>query len=243
MPALWPWWVVVTTVFFLSSVQSRAVVRELVSDGSLRDIVLTPSAADPRCFSAIVVTSTGSEYRVTTATVAPWSSALNAAGCVAALQSPNQATRYLAWTRLHTKQGEAEEALLKLWQSSEPRARARALHLLARMPGNERKYVEAALEESNADLRITGLRIARELKLDIIPYVKKLAGDSSAQVRRECAIALRHQASPEAPTLWAALAQQHDGTDRWYLEALGIGADGQENAFFNAWMAAVGRDI
>ncbi len=76
-------WVVVTTMFFLSSVQSRAVVRELVTDGSLRDVVLTPAAADPRCFSAIVVTSTGSEYRVTLATVAPWSSGLNAAGCVA----------------------------------------------------------------------------------------------------------------------------------------------------------------
>ena len=172
--------------------------------------------------------------------VVPRPNLANAAGCVAALQSPNQATRYLAWTRLHTKQGEAEEALLKLWQSSEPRARARALHLLARIPGNEKKYVEAALDESNADLRITGLRIARELKLDTIPYLKKLANDSSAQVRRECAIALRHQASPEAPALWTALAQQHDGKDRWYLEALGIGAEGQENAFFNAWLAAVG---
>lgn len=77
-------WVVVTTMFFLSSVQARAVVTELVSDGSLRDVVLTPAAADPRCFSAMVVTSTNAEYRVTTATVAPWSSGLNAAGCVAA---------------------------------------------------------------------------------------------------------------------------------------------------------------
>lgn len=76
-------WVVVTTMFFLSSVQARTVVTELVSDGSLRDVVLTPGAADPRCFSAMVVTSTGTEYRVTTATVAPWSSGLNAAGCIA----------------------------------------------------------------------------------------------------------------------------------------------------------------
>ncbi len=77
-------WVVVTTMFFLSSVQARTVVTELVSDGSLRDVVLTPGAADPRCFSAMVVTSTEAEYRVTTATVAPWSSGLNAAGCIAA---------------------------------------------------------------------------------------------------------------------------------------------------------------
>src|ERR1051325_7661392 len=38
----------------------------------------------------------------------------NAAGCVAALQSPNQATRYAAWTKLHAMQGKAEEDLLKL---------------------------------------------------------------------------------------------------------------------------------
>src|SRR5207247_1576971 len=38
-----------------------------------------------------------------------------ASGCVAALQSPNQATRYLAWTALHKMQGAAEEELLGLW--------------------------------------------------------------------------------------------------------------------------------
>ncbi len=75
-------WITVTTLFFLSSWQSRAVVGELVHNGALRDVVLTPAAADPRCFTAIVVTSTSSEYRITTATVAPWSSALDAAGCV-----------------------------------------------------------------------------------------------------------------------------------------------------------------
>jgi inner membrane protein len=83
-----PWtglsaWGVVTAVFALSSVQARAVVTELVRDGSLRDVVLTPAAADPRCFSAMVVTATAVEYRVSTATVAPWSSGMNAAGCVA----------------------------------------------------------------------------------------------------------------------------------------------------------------
>ena len=76
-------WVVVTTMFFLSSMQARAVVTALVRDGSLRDVVLTPAAADPRCFSAMVVTATATEYRVSTATVAPWSAGMNVAGCVA----------------------------------------------------------------------------------------------------------------------------------------------------------------
>ena len=34
---------------------------------------------------------------------------------------------------------------------------------------------------------------------------------------------------------------QHDGKDRWYLEALGIGADKQEDKFFEAWLAKVGN--
>ena len=42
------------------------------------------------------------------------------------------------------------------------------------------------------------------------------------------------------PNLWAELAQQHDGKDRWYLEALGIAADGQWDACFAAWRGKVG---
>ena len=66
--------------------------------------------------------------------------------------------------------------------------------------------------------------------------------DTSPLVRRECAIALRHNTSLKSPALWAQLAQQHDGKDRWYLEALGIAADRQEDACFSAWLEAVGNN-
>jgi putative membrane-bound dehydrogenase-like protein len=188
-------------------------------------------------------TMTGRVYRVAPKDgrlTVPKLSLQTAAGCVEALQSPNQATRYLAWTKLHAMQGGAEKELLKLWKGNEPRMRARALQLLARINGNGKRYVDEALKDGNPDIRITGLRIARALKLDLIPCVKALAQDGSAQVRRECAIALRHNTSPEAPGLWARLAMQHDGQDRWYLEALGIGADRQWDPFLTAWQAAVG---
>ncbi len=118
--------------------------------------------------------------------------------------------------------------------------RARALHLLTRIHGRERKYIDTAIKDADSDIRITGVRITRELKLDVIPVVKALAHDSSAQVRRECALALRHNTSPEAPKLWAQLAAQYDGKDRWYLEALGIGADRQWDSFLEAWLAEAG---
>jgi hypothetical protein len=192
-----------------------------------------------------VATMTGRIYRLAppgNKPKAPKFSFRSAADCADALQSPNLSTRYLAWTKLHEMKGGAEKSLLKLWHKSDSaQMRARALQLLARIPGREQHYVDAALPESNPDLRITGLRIARELKLDIIPVVRSLAHDSSAQVRRECALALRHSNSPEAPKLWAELALQHDGRDRWYLEALGIGADRQWDQFLDAWLTAAGE--
>ena len=48
------------------------------------------------------------------------------------------------------------------------------------------------------------------------------------------AIALRFEDSAKANDLWADLALQHDGADRWYLEALGIGSDLHADARFAA---------
>jgi putative membrane-bound dehydrogenase-like protein len=169
-----------------------------------------------------------------------------------ALQSPNQATRYLAWEKLHGWGKEAVPALEKLWKSENPRFRARALWLLTQVEGQTAQYLDQAIKDKNADIRIAGLRAARELKGDVMPYLKALVRDSSAQVRREVALALHRNKSAEAPQLWVELAEQYDGKDRWYLEALGIGADGQWDSFFAAWKqkagenpsnTAAGRDI
>src|SRR6185436_20363346 len=193
----------------------------------------------------VLASMTGRIYRVAPKGNKPSVPKLNvksAAGAVAALESPNMATRYLAWTALRSMEGKAERPLNKLWKGNDPRLQARALHLLARLPEKDgSKYLEAAFTDPNSDLRITALRIARAQQLDVIPYVKRLVNDPSAQVRRECAIALRHHSSAEAPKLWATLARQHDGKDRWYLEALGLAMDRQENKFFEAWLAEVGQ--
>jgi putative membrane-bound dehydrogenase-like protein len=165
----------------------------------------------------------------------------SAAGCVDALQSPNLSTRYLAWTALKAMGHSADRPLLNLWQTGpDPRMSARALYVLAQEKDRTDKYVEMAFASANPDLRITGLRIAREAKLNLIPYLQTLVDDPSPRVRRECAIALRHNSSPEAPKLWTILATKYDGRDRWYLEALGIGADGQDDQFFATWLAIVG---
>ena len=164
------------------------------------------------------------------------------AGAAAALKNPNLTVRYLAYTALRGFGAGAETELVKLFTSGAPHHRARALWLLAQLDGKGAAHVATALKDQNEDLRVTGLRAARRYNLDLLGAVTQLVKDPSPSVRRECAIALHHSKAPEAPKLWATLAQQHDGKDRWYLEALGIGADRQDDAYFGAWLALVGND-
>ena len=170
-------------------------------------------------------------------------------GLIAALQNPNNSVRHVAWMELHKQQNEAKPALLKLAADNNPRMRARSLWLLSQIKGNQQATVVLAAKDKDENIRGMALRIARQLKLDVIPLIREMSGDGSALVRRECLIALRHHPSDEAPHLWAKLASAHDGKDRWYLEALGLAADKQENKFFDNWVAgaklntAAARDI
>ncbi len=187
-------------------------------------------------------TMTGRVYRLAPPGHKPSAPKLDlnsASGAVAALRSPNHATRYLAWTALNGMGSKAEQELLNLYEDDNARMRARALPLLARLENSGRKFLLGALQDKDPDIRIAALRSARQLKMDVIPLVTALSHDPSAQVRRECAIALRHNSSPLTPKLWATLATQYTVGDRWSLEALGIAADQQENACFDAWLDAV----
>lgn len=161
-------------------------------------------------------------------------------GAAKALTSPALSTRYRAYTALRAYGDNAEEALVSLWHDRNPRFRARALWLLGQL--DAAKYVAAAIGDADPDIRVTGLRLARRMQQDIVPVVTRLVGDPSPQVRRECALALRHSQSSDAPKLWATLAAQHDGQDRWYLEALGIGADRNWDACLEAWLAVIGGE-
>lgn len=166
-------------------------------------------------------------------------------GQLAALQSPNMNVRYEGWNALHNQGMKAEKALAKFYKTStDGRMKARALWLLTKLPDNKgQKYVEMGLTDADPNLRITALRAARQLSNQLaINSVQKLINDKNPQVLRDCAIALHRNTLPEAPGLWAQLAQKHNGADRWYLEALGVGADGQWDSFFAAYMKQINAD-
>lgn len=158
-----------------------------------------------------------------------------------ALRSPNYDARFRAWQILDQSRPDAEALLASMFrEETETRLRARALWLLARYDEAGPGYVAEALEDPDEDIRIVGIRAARRRGMDMVPIVEALASDPSPQVRRECAIALRNETSGRAATLWASLASQHVSGDRWYLEALGIGADGKWDACLGQWLAETG---
>ena len=162
----------------------------------------------------------------------------NATGAVHALQNPNLAVRYHAFNALQEMGNNAVAELEKCWKTNEdPRMRARAFWVLVKMKNaNPQAYIQQAINSENPDFKIMGIRAAQELNADLLSVVKSLVNDKDLQVRRECAVVLRHNTAPEAGELWATLAALHDGKDRWYLEALGIGADKQWDRYFAAYL-------
>lgn len=160
---------------------------------------------------------------------------------VEALKSPNTATRYLAWTAIRSFDDQAEKALLDLWKYDNPRFRARALWLLGRIDSD---HIRHALEDANPDIRLTAIRVARQLiPGQIEAIMKKMVSDQAPEVRREIAICLREHYFESNAEIWAQLASQFDGKDRWYLEALGIGASEHEDEYFQAWLEIAGDQI
>jgi putative membrane-bound dehydrogenase-like protein len=175
------------------------------------------------------------EYKITPPDVS------TAAGAIAAMVNPNPATRYLGWSALASMGPEAEKDLQRLWKGNDPRKRAQAFWLLIRLPNGE-NYLDAAIRDANPNIRIMGIRGHRLMKKVDLSELAALAKDPSPQVRREVAIAIRGNGSPEAADIWTQLATQYDGADRWYLEALGISADGNWDLYFGTWLKKVGNE-
>ena len=161
-------------------------------------------------------------------------------GAAHGLLSDNMDVFYRSWQKLHEMGEEAEPFLTELIAKGGT-AKARAIWLGAKIPSKTKVYIEMALSDEKAAYRMQGIRMARYLaKSNLENYLEMVVNDSSPQVRREAAIALRYLGTKEAAELWAKLAEQHDPADRWYLEALGIGSDRFPDLYFTAWKKNVG---
>ncbi|MCZ2485577.1 PVC-type heme-binding CxxCH protein [Aquirufa antheringensis] len=155
-----------------------------------------------------------------------------------ALENPNLEIRFLAFQALKKMGNKAESVLENEFNTNEnPRFRARAFWVL-NQGSRSNEFILKAFEQANPNLKAMAIRAAKQKPFtEWSTLAAKAAKDQHASVRRELAIALRHLSGEEVNQLWASLAMRHNGTDRWYLEALGIGADGNWDERFAAYAA------
>lgn len=163
---------------------------------------------------------------------------------VEALQNPNLSVRYKAWNAIVKTGKPAEPFLEELYMNhlTDPKLKARALWVLNKIEGVSPRCFENSFRAINNNLKITVLRVVRERNSDPIEHIKRLESDPDPQVRRECLISLYRNHTYEAKDSWVRLAKRYDGMDRWYLEALGIGAHNQWEKLFPAWLENAGAD-
>jgi putative membrane-bound dehydrogenase-like protein len=165
-----------------------------------------------------------------------------------ALLSPNVATRTRALAALQTMGPLAIPPLQQIWRGATPRARARALWILADLvqaPGDAQALLEQAAKDSDPEIRVCAIRMARwkfPKQLWRIVEDAQLVQDPAPEVRRELLIALAKipddvRTQIRFAEIWSQLARQFDGADRWYLEALGIAAASQWDSCLEAWLA------
>jgi putative membrane-bound dehydrogenase-like protein len=155
-----------------------------------------------------------------------------------ALENPNLETRFLAFKALQKMGSKADAVLENEFTTHEnPRFRARAFWVLNK-GSRSTEFIQKAYEQANPNLKAMAIRAAKQKPFaEWSTLAAKAVKDQHASVRRELAIALRHLSEEDVNKLWASLAMRHNGTDRWYLEALGIGADGNWDERFAAYSA------
>jgi putative membrane-bound dehydrogenase-like protein len=158
-------------------------------------------------------------------------------GILAALASPALSVRYMATTLLRGGSSRIPgNAIVEsaLNQKSNPFLRARALWQLACVPPSTREqYLRSALLDPDPRFRTCAIRVLKDCGTSPADYSvaqrQRLLTDPSSAVRREALLALRDVEAPIAKPLILDLAKRYDGTDRFYLEAIGI-AVGQDRA-------------
>ena len=162
-------------------------------------------------------------------------------GLSQALNSPNQARRYLAYTELRKRAESGDTALVeRLAANATAGDKARALWLSAMNKNTGAAAVERGFNEKDPAIRAQSVRIAANVGQSETVYSR--VQDSDARVRGQIALALAAKSGDsKASKALIELATRYDGTDRFYRESLGIAFRGKESWAFNEVIARLGN--
>ena len=164
-------------------------------------------------------------------------------GQIAALGSPAVNVRFLGFERLLARGAGSEEAVAKVLEDPEADhyLKARAVWLLAQVSHGGRQRVRQLLQHRDLDVHLLAFRALWRAGDNVMPHAPALASHELPAVRREVALAMRDVPLEECREVLLTIASRYDGKDRWYLEALGTGCDGKEEAIYPALLEKLGE--
>lgn len=148
------------------------------------------------------------------------------AGAVLALKSPAVNVRSLGFEKLKASGVKAFDAVSAVLGDSDPYIAARAIWLLPYLGEKGIARLGTLISGPDAANRLVAFRAIRRTDeaVDALPYARKLAKDSSPELRAEAALEMRYRDFGNARDVLVAVAEGYDGQDASYLEALGLGA-------------------
>jgi putative membrane-bound dehydrogenase-like protein len=150
----------------------------------------------------------------------------NVVSAIEALKNPSNSIRYLAYTSLLKKGSETE--LYRLAQNANPVYAVRAMWILSRI---DQKYIEEFSKHKDENIRAASVRMFKNT--DESAFYTSMAKDPSYQVKQAVATSISSTYNPEA---WLNLANAYKANDRWFLEALGIGATAHWDEYLDKYL-------
>ncbi len=167
-------------------------------------------------------------------------------GQIDALLSPAVNVRMAGFSALKAQGEKVLEPVMNLLSSPNPYHRARAIFLMVHLGPEGQFEVERLLKAVDAPVRIAALRAIRSITPEntkanpaltasqraLLPLLGNLSLDRNAAVRREVAVAVRDMPYRDSRYIIQNLVKGYDGQDRYYLNALGIAADGKQDYVF-----------
>lgn len=158
------------------------------------------------------------------------------------LVSPAPAVRMAAFEGLAAAGDKAYEALHQLAGHSNPHQAARALYLLARLGTRGSSFVEQLFHQPIPELRVAAWRALLSAGVATKEHRARIVRDDDAFVRASAAQVLRDLPWAEAEEDLVALALRYEGSDRTYLEALGLAAEGKQAELYARMKQELGGD-
>ncbi len=150
------------------------------------------------------------------------------AGQIAALRNPAPNVRAGGFNRLKAAGDKVVNDVAALLADANPYVASRAVWLLAQLGDKGVALARKELASADDTRRLVAFRALRAANRDVFSLCESLAKDKSAAVRREVALALRDFKTPAAIATLVTIAQQFDGQDRAYLEAIGLASTDRE---------------